>query len=107
MQQTSDSKTQVSESVRTGQWISWIEQDGSEKRAKLSWRSELADILLFVDCRGRKVIEITSQDLSDLVRDAQAHVIQEIDEPIMDRVTRVIYDMLRQTASERSSSMPA
>jgi len=107
MQQTSDSKTQVSESVRTGQWISWIEQDGSEKRAKLSWRSELADILLFVDCRGRKVIEITSQDLSDLVRDAQAHVIQEIDEPIMDRVMRVIYDMLQQTASERPSSMPA
>lgn len=50
---------------------------------------------------------MTGEDLSNLIGDAQAHVIQEIDEPIMDRVTRVIYDMLRQTASERSSSMPA
>lgn len=106
-EQTHDSKGQINESVRIGQWIRWVEPDGSEKRAKLSWRSEIEDILLFVDCRGRKVIEMTSEDLSNLVRDARAHVIKEIDEPIMDRVMRVIYDMLRQTASERSGAIPA
>lgn len=101
------SKIQISESVEIGQWLSWIGQDGREKRAKLSWRSEIVDLLLFVDCRGRKVIEMTSEALNSLIRDAQAHVIQEIDEPIMDRVMRVVYNMLRQIASERSSSMPA
>ena len=103
---SSDGKLQTTETLKIGQWLSWVEQDGREKRAKLSWRSEIADLLLFVDCRGRKVIEMTSDDLNNLFQDAQARVIQEIDEPIMDRVMRVVYDMLRQTASERSSSTP-
>ena len=106
-EESGDSKIQASETLKPGQWLSWVGQDGGEKRAKLSWRSEIADLLLFVDCRGRKVIEMTSIDLHKLFRDAQARVIQEIDEPIMDRVMRIVYDMLRQTASERSGGIPA
>ena len=96
---------QTADLLEIGHWLSWIEQDGSERRAKLSWRSEVADLLLFVDCRGRKVLEMTSEDLNGLMRDAQARVIEEIDEPVMDRAMRLVYDMLRQTASERSADM--
>ncbi len=70
-------------------------------RAKLSWRSEIADLLLFVDCQGKKVIEMSCEDLSNLFGAAEARVIREIDEPIMDRAMLSVYNLLRQTVSER------
>ncbi len=102
-----DSNMRMAESLEIGQWLSWIQEDGRDMRGKLSWRSEIADLLLFVDIRGRKVIEMTNKDLSNLFCDAQARVIQEIDEPIMDRAMRVAFNMLRQTKSDWSSSMSA
>lgn len=96
-----DSHLLMAESLELGQWLSWLQQDGKEMRAKLSWRSEIADLLLFVDSHGRKVIEMSNEDLGHLFHTAQARVIREIDEPIMDRAMRSVYNMLRQTISER------
>jgi len=99
-----DSSMTMAESLETGQWLSWLQQDGKEMRAKLSWRSEIADLLLFVDCQGKKVIEMSGEDLSNLFGAAEARIIREVDEPIMDRAMLSVYNLLRQTVSERPNA---
>ncbi len=93
---------QLAQSIEIGQWIRWMREDGTETRGKLSWRSEIADLLLFVDNRGRKTIEMSNEYLNNLFSEDKASVIQEINEPIMDRALREMYGMLRQTTSEKS-----
>ncbi len=68
-----------------GVWVRWETPDGGERRGKLAWRSDLADIYLFVDTRGRKVAEHTSGDLAELFRRGRAMVLEQIDRPFMER----------------------
>lgn len=101
-----DQYDELAQTVREGQWIAW-QPDGSELRAKLAWRSEIADLMLFVDSRGRKVVEMTSDDLAGLFRASNARVLYDINLPIVERGLSVIYKALRSLAPDGSVTMRA
>lgn len=101
-----DEYDQLAESLRAGQWINWA-LEGHELRAKLAWRSEIADVLLFVDMRGRKVAEMTAHDLADLFRSDKATILREITVPLMDRALAAVYGLLRKILGKKAETLTA
>ncbi len=82
--------------LKLGQWIAWNTAAGKELRGKLSWRSEVTDLLMFVDLRGRRVAEMSSSELADLLRGGRATVLTSMDCPMIERALAAIYKALSQ-----------
>ena len=101
-----DQYDDMAQAVEEGQWLAW-RLDGNEFRAKLSWRSEIADLMLFVDTMGRKVLEMTNEDLAELFRANEARVLYDIDVPMVERGLSVIYKALRSIVPDGSVTMRA
>ena len=80
--------------LKPGEWITWTTGSGKELRGKLSWRSEVTDLMLFVDLRGRRVAEMSSSELADLLRSGRATILTNIDRPIIERALSAIYNTL-------------
>ena len=80
--------------LREGQWLRWEEPGAGEKRGKLAWRSEVADLLLFVDTRGRKLAELTTPELVALFRQDRASLLDDIDKPFIERALRHIQNLI-------------
>ena len=95
-------------SLKEGDWIRWKTAEEEELRGKLAWRSEIADLLLFVDMRGRKLAEHTSQGLAELFRQGRASLLEQIDQPFMERAMRYLHRLLsRRVARHSPSILPA
>ncbi|WP_419607011.1 DUF1631 family protein [Thiolapillus sp.] len=90
----SDEFMQQASELKQGQWITWTTGAGKELRGKLSWRSEVTDLMLFVDLRGRRVAEMSSSELADLLRSGRASLLTSIDRPIIERALAAIYNTL-------------
>ncbi len=89
-----DEFMQQTNELKQGQWIAWNTPAGKELRGKLSWRSEVTDLLMFVDLRGRRVAEMSSSELADLLRSGRATVLTSIDCPMVERALAAIYKTL-------------
>jgi hypothetical protein len=89
-----DEYIQAVSDLKEGQWVSWTNGDGRQLRGKFCWRSEVADLLMFVDLRGRKLAEMSSSELADLLRTGRASVLTEISQPFMDRALARIQTVL-------------
>jgi hypothetical protein len=89
-----DEHIQAVNELKEGQWVSWVTGDGRQLRGKFSWRSEMADLLMFVDLRGRKLAEMSSSELADLLRTGRASILTEISRPFMDRALASIQAVL-------------
>ncbi len=89
-----DEYIQMVNDLKEGQWISWTTSDGRQLRGKFSWRSDMADLLMFVDLRGRKLAEMSSSELADLLRTGRASILTEISLPFMDRALASIQAIL-------------
>ncbi len=87
------------QSLKEGDWVRWELPGEGERRGKLAWRSEVADILLFVDMRGRKLAEHSSTELAELFRKGQASRLEHIDRPFMERALRYLHRLLRRRAA--------
>lgn len=71
--------------LEVGTWLELTEEDGTVKRAKLSWRSNISGNCLFVNRKGMKVAEVTGQGLSSWLRSGKAVALPEAHLPLMDR----------------------
>lgn len=89
-----DEFMQQVDALKQGQWIAWNTAAGKEQRGKLSWRSEVTDLLMFVNLRGRRVAEMSSSELADLLRSGRATVLTSIERPMMERALTTIYNTL-------------
>ena len=89
-------------SLQEGQWVCWRIPGEGEKRGKLAWRSDIADLLLFVDMRGRKVAEHTSSDLARLFRNGLASLLSNIDQPFIERALHSIHEVITTKLSRRN-----
>lgn len=69
--------------VEEGTWIEVRRDDGGLIRVKLAWRSPQSGICLFVDRRGRKMLELSADDILALSRQGTLTVLG--DTPIVDR----------------------
>jgi hypothetical protein len=94
IEQGGDRHEQLVASLKEGQWLCWRAPGEGEKRGKLAWRSDIADLLLFVDMRGRKLAEYTSGDLVRLFRDGRAFLLTNIDQPFIERALRCIQRLI-------------
>lgn len=89
-----DEYMRQADELKQGQWIAWNTTAGKEQRGKLSWRSEVTDLLMFVDLRGRRVAEMSSSELADLLRSGRATVLTSIERPMIERALTAIYNTL-------------
>lgn len=79
--------------LKSGSWIEVRRDDDRLIRAKLAWRSPQSGIHLFVDRGGRKVLELTAEDLLDLEQQGTLTVLGGT--PIVDRAIQQLVKTLR------------
>lgn len=86
------------EALRPGEWLEWIDpESGQPVRAKLSWKSAITGLLVFVNRRGVKVAEMTVDELADLLRGSEAKSVSDDAVPLMDRALNAMLDVLKKT----------
>ena len=73
------------EALEVGQWLSFKNEQSDVSRVKLSWKSPITSLCVFVNKKGVKVTEITIQDLASELRDGAAVVLENPSVPVMDR----------------------
>jgi len=77
-----------------GSWLAIMRDDDQWFRAKLAWRSDDGDEMLFVDRLGRKGFEMTRQDLETLFEQELAEVIGDGNTPLVDRAMEAVRQSL-------------
>ncbi|RLJ19638.1 DUF1631 domain-containing protein [bacterium endosymbiont of Escarpia laminata] len=98
-----DKFTEQAESLGIGTWLALF--DGEEKkRVKLSWKSDVTDILVFVNRKGVKALELTMDGLAMHLRDGSAEVLDVTNAPIMDRALGAMLDALKHTGAAAGST---
>ena len=84
-------------SLEMGDWLELIDPKGKSIRAKLSWKSKVTGIRVFVNRRGMKVAEHTLHGLAAELRNGRAKVI-EGKVPLMDRALSAMMTTLKHPA---------
>jgi hypothetical protein len=81
-------------SLAVGQWVEFVE---GHRRipAKLSWRSQLSDTLVFVNRKGAKVAEMTLTELAGNFANGSARTLHELAVPMMDRALDALVATLK------------
>jgi hypothetical protein len=85
--------TQAGE-LKVGQWLEFIDADGSGERAKLSWISPISGRYLFVNRRGLKVADHSLAGLAAGLAAGTARVLEST--LLFDRAMDAIVERLRQ-----------
>lgn len=80
--------------LEVGQWME-IERDGSSARLKLSWKSQVTSMYVFVDRKGAKVLELSLQGVAAELRRSTIRVIEGGDMPLMDRALAAMMTTLK------------
>ncbi len=68
-----------------GSWLLYPSQDGETRPIKLAWISDDGQRFVFVNRAGQKVLEIGPDGLAEKLRSDQANVLDQPDEPLVDR----------------------
>ncbi len=77
-----------------GTWFEVRRGDGLI-RVKLAWRGARSATRLFVDRRGRKALELSPQDLADLLEQGAVKVVCEGDSHLVDRAMETLVHTLK------------
>ncbi len=83
--QTTNQILQLVKNLQIGTWIEVTQDDGRQVRVKLSWKSEVSDIYVFVNHKGKKVLEMTTKGVTKMLQQNQAILLHDLDIPIMER----------------------
>ena len=85
-----------------GQWLQWV-KDGVSYRGKLTWRSAFDGLCIFVNHKGLRLADMSSQDLAALLKEGNASVIQPAARPLMDGILESMKSALNsQTAANHA-----
>ena len=71
-----DEYTEQARGLKKGMWLEFMNKDGSNRTARLSWVSSLRGIYLFTNNQGLDAITITLPRLAARLRDGEARVIK-------------------------------
>ncbi|MCF6283466.1 MAG: DUF1631 domain-containing protein [Candidatus Polarisedimenticolaceae bacterium] len=83
--------------VKMGTWIELLAEDGTTSRIKLSWRSEVTGICVFVNRRGVKVKEMMVEAFAELIRKRAVIILKHAAVPLMDRALDAMMNALKKT----------
>jgi len=89
-----DRFTELAETLERGVWIERTNDAGEVIRAKLSWRSGITGVCLFVNRKGIKVAEVSPQALASWFRGGSAVVLEGAGVPLMDRALSAMVTVL-------------
>lgn len=93
---------QVVRALKVGAWIEFIDEAGTSERAKLSWISPISGKYLFVNRRGLKVADRSTQQLATELHEGRASILEEV--PLFDRALDAIVERLRAAQAERQGT---
>jgi hypothetical protein len=83
----------VARELKVGQWLEFVNADGSADRAKLSWISPISGRYLFVNRRGLKVADHSQAGLAQAFAQGTARVLDST--ALFDRAMDAIVEKLR------------
>jgi len=96
------------DAMQVGQWLEWRQEDDTQVRAKLSWKSEVSGHYVFVNRKGLKVAEMTRAGIAALFRAERAQLIEQANAPLMDRALSAMLAALKRTSPPAAGSpLPA
>jgi hypothetical protein len=96
-----DQFTTMAASLTRGAWIERTDEQGEVTRAKLSWRSGISGVCLFVNRKGIKVAEVTPQALAAWFRGGTAVILEGAGVPLMDRALSAMVDVLNKDGPKK------
>ena len=91
-----DKYTIQAEELEVGDWLEVF--DGTNRsRVKLSWKSNVSKLYIFVNRKGMKSMEVTLQGLAGRLRNQTAKLIEVPQAPIMNRALEAMLAALKKT----------
>ena len=91
--QADDDYTDNAVSLDVGTWMELESDTGNAVRVKLSWRSPLSARCLFVNSRGLKELEVTTDEIAEFLRDGKLKPLDGA--PLVDRGMHALVDGLK------------
>jgi hypothetical protein len=89
-----DEYLQKAKSLNIGEWLEFLD-DNKSWRGKLSWKSPVTSLCVFVNRRGAKVAEMRTNELAIRMRQGLARVVDDSNVPLMDRALTSIIESLK------------
>ena len=86
--------TELTASLKRGDWVDFLQEDGTFLRYKLSWVSPLKKVYLFTNISSQKAVSISPEAMEVQLRDGTATLLQ--DAPLMDRAVENMLETLQQ-----------
>jgi hypothetical protein len=88
--------------LKVGQWLEFVDADGTSERAKLSWISPISGRYLFVNRRGLKVADHSMPGLAASFANGTARILEST--LLFDRAMDAIVERLRQPGTEQTAA---
>lgn len=90
----SDDYMEQAKALKIGDWIEYMDGDKT-LRARLSWRSPITSLCVFVNQRGMKLAEMKTNELALKIRSGTVKVIEDASIPLTDRALSALMESLR------------
>jgi hypothetical protein len=94
-EQIHDDHSRAAETLAIGTWIEIRQDEGTQVRAKLSWRSRMSRTCLFVNRKGMKVADVSLRELAGWFRNGKAEILDQTDVPLVDRALMSLMKTLK------------
>ncbi len=88
-----DEHTACARNLKKGVWMSFLNEDGSERLARLSWISSLRGIYLFTNNQGLEALTIALPRLASRLRLGEAHILES--SPLTERAVENLISNLQ------------
>jgi hypothetical protein len=93
-----DSFHRTASETEVGTWFELRYPETEMQRVKLSWRSSMTDLCVFVNRKGMKVRELSVAELAKGLRDFHIRVVEEAGAPMLvDRAMQAMMDALKRS----------
>lgn len=103
-----DQYQELAETAKVGSWFEFKQEGAPTSRLKLSWRSSMTDLCVFVNRQGMKAAELRVPELAQGLREYRIHAIKETEPPLLvDRAMSAMVEALKRSGdvlSEADSS---
>lgn len=94
-QEPEDEFLTKAQALSIGEWIEFMEEEQRPWRAKLSWKSQVTSLYVFVNRKGVKVSELNMRELASRLRQGTARIIEGSTTPLMDRALAALVQSLK------------
>ena len=101
-----DQHQELAQTARVGSWFEFKPVDGAPvSRLKLSWRSGMSDLCVFVNRQGMKAAEMRVAEFAQGLRESRINLIKETEPPLLvDRAMSAMVAALKRSADVLSEA---